>query len=214
MDKKSLVKEFIIIFWLFIIGSILGYIFEMIVALVQKGYFESRKGLIYGPFTQVYGIGLVIYYLILSNINTKSKFKIFFITAILGGIVEYICSLAQEKIFGTVSWDYSHLMFNINGRTSLLHCTYWGIAGILYITYINPLLEKLKQNINKTSLRVITLICSIFMIFDIYISCIAAERQLERRMNITPRDKLDIFLDKYYSDEYMDKIFANKKEVY
>ena len=55
---------------------------------------------------------------------------------LLGGITEYLCSYIQEKAFGTISWDYSYLLFNINGRTSLLHCTYWGIAGILYITYI------------------------------------------------------------------------------
>jgi len=42
--------------------------------------------LIYGPFTQVYGIGLVIYYLILDKINIKQKTKIFFITMVLGGV--------------------------------------------------------------------------------------------------------------------------------
>ena len=40
MEKKKIIKELIIIFWVFIIGSILGYIFEMIVVLFQKGYFR------------------------------------------------------------------------------------------------------------------------------------------------------------------------------
>lgn len=81
MKKRNLTQELVIIFWLFIFGSILGYIFEMIVALVQKGHFESRQGLIYGPFTPVYGIGAIIYYLILNNIKKDNKIKIFFITA-------------------------------------------------------------------------------------------------------------------------------------
>ena len=210
MEKKNLIKELIIVFWLFIIGSILGYIFEMIVVLFQKGYFESRQGLIYGPFTPVYGIGAIIYYLILNNIKKDNKIKIFFITAILGGITEYICSLVQEKVFGTISWD---LIFDINGRTSLLHCSYWGIAGILYVTYIDPFLEKLKYKIDKKSLKIVSIIFAVFMLFDISISCIAANRQTERRNNISPESKLDLFLDKYYPDEYMDKIFANKREV-
>ena len=213
MEKKNLIKELIIVFWLFIIGSILGYIFEMIVVLFQKGYFESRQGLIYGPFTPVYGIGAIIYYLILNNIKKDNKIKIFFITAILGGITEYICSLVQEKLFGTISWDYSYLIFDINGRTSLLHCSYWGIAGILYVTYIDPFLEKLKSKIDKKSLKIVSIIFAVFMLFDISISCIAANRQTERRNNISPESKLDLFLDKYYPDEYMDKIFANKREV-
>ena len=213
MEKKNLIKELIIVFWLFIIGSILGYIFEMIVVLFQKGYFESRQGLIYGPFTPVYGIGAIIYYLILNSIKQDNKIKIFFITAILGGITEYICSLVQEKVFGTISWDYSYLIFDINGRTSLLHCSYWGIAGILYVTYIEPFLEKLKYKIDKKSLKIVSIIFAVFMLFDISISCIAANRQTERRNNISPESKLDLFLDKYYQDEYMDKIFANKREV-
>ena len=53
MKNKEILKELIVIFWIFIIGSILGYIFEMIVVLFQKGFFESRQGLIYGPFTPV-----------------------------------------------------------------------------------------------------------------------------------------------------------------
>ena len=36
MRKKDVLNEAIIIFWLFIIGSVLGYIFEMIVVLFQK----------------------------------------------------------------------------------------------------------------------------------------------------------------------------------
>lgn len=211
--KNNIIKELIIVFWLFIIGSILGYIFEMIIVLFQKGYFESRQGLIYGPFTPVYGIGTVIYYLILNNINTKSKINVFFVTAILGGITEYVCSVVQEKIFGTISWDYSYLIFNINRRTSLLHCSYWGIAGILYVTYLNPFLEKLKLKINQRSLKIITIVFAVFMLFDISISCMAADRQTERRNNIAPENKLDVFLDQYYPDEYMDKIYANKKEV-
>lgn len=213
MEKKNLRTELIIIFWLFVIGSILGHIFEMIIVLFQKGHFETRQGLIYGPFIPVYGIGAIIYYLILNNINTENKIKVFFITAILGGMTEYLSSFIQEKAFGTISWDYSYLLFNINGRTSLLHCTYWGIAGILYVTYIDPFLEKLKQKTNEKSLKIATIIFSIFMIFNISISCVAANRQLDRRNNIAPKNRLDIFLDKHYPDEYMNKIFSNKREV-
>lgn len=130
---------------------------------------------------------------------------------ILGGLTEYIASYVQEKAFGTISWDYSYLLFNLNGRTSLLHCTYWGIAGILYILYIEPKVEKMRANINKINFKILTSVLSIFMVFNITSSCLAAERQKERRNNIEAENKIDIFLDNYYPDEYMDKIFANKK---
>lgn len=212
MEKKDVIKEVVMIFWIFVIGSVLGYLFEMTIVLFQKGYLESRQGLIYGPFTPVYGIGAVMYYLVLNHIGIKNKSKVFLICAIMGGITEYLCSFIQERVFGTISWDYSSLMFNLNGRTSLLHCTYWGIAGILYL-YLSPALEKLKQNLSRSVIQMMTISLAVFMSFNIIISCAAAGRQTERKRNIAATSELDVFLDKYYPDEYMDKVYANKKEI-
>lgn len=213
MKEKNVKKELTILFWVFIIGSIAGFIFEVIVVFFQKGHFELRQGLIYGPFIPVYGIGAMCYYIVLSKIKIKNKVQIFLITMILGGITEYLCSFIQEKAFGTISWDYSYLPFNINGRTSLLHCVYWGIGGVLYITYIEPLLNKMIDKTNMKAFDLITIILSIFIVFDISISWMAADRQTERKNNIEPENRLDIFLDKNYPDEYMNRIFNNKKDV-
>ena len=72
----------------------------------------------------------------------------------------------------------------------------------------------MKNKIEVKQLKVITIVLAILMFFNIVISCIAAERQEARRKNIPPSSKLDVFLDKHYPDEYMDKIFANKKEKF
>ena len=118
------------------IGSLIGYIVEMIVALVQNGHLESRQGVLYGPFTPVYGIGIIVFYLFFNKVNTRQKGKIFIMSMILGGITEYLCSFLQEKIFGTVSWDYSNWIFNINGRTTIntlyLLGDCWNIVYFLY----------------------------------------------------------------------------------
>ena len=82
MKKEKVLEELIVLFWLFILGSVIGHIFEMIVVLFQKGYFETRQGLLYGPFIPVYGAGIVIYYLILKNIKTENKVKIYLITMV------------------------------------------------------------------------------------------------------------------------------------
>lgn len=185
----------------------------MTIVLFQKGHFESRQGLIYGPFSPVYGIGGIIYYVIFKNIKTRNKLAVFFIAMVLGGTTEYICSFVQEKIFGTISWDYSYLPFNLNGRTSLLHCTYWGIAGILYTTCIEPLIEGIERILDKKRMETITIVFVLFMILNIQISSIASIRQKDRMNNIPPQNKLDVFLDEHYPDEFMDKVYANKKNV-
>lgn len=213
MKVKNKTNELTKIFIIFMIGSLIGYIVEMIVALVQNGHLESRQGVLYGPFTPVYGIGIIVFYLFFNKVDTRQKGKIFIMSMILGGITEYLCSFLQEKIFGTVSWDYSNWIFNINGRTTLIHCTYWGIAGILYISYIEPLIPKINELLNKNLTKILAASLAVFMIFNITISSMAALRQKERNDNIAPQNKIDEFLDANYPDYYMNKVFANKKDV-
>ena len=195
------------------IGSTIGYIVEMIVAFIQEGHFESRQGVLYGPFTPVYGIGILVFYMFFNRIKTREKKKIFLLAMLLGGITEYLCSFLQEKIFGTISWDYSNWILNINGRTTLIHCTYWGVAGILYVTYIEPILPKIEEITRKNGTKILACGMAILMFFNITISSLAAIRQKYRNENIKPQNKLEEFLDEKYPDEYMDKIFANKKQV-
>ena len=188
LKKEDIVQKITKIFWIFLTGSILGYIIEMIV-------------------------GLVTYYLVTSYIKKKSYLKIFFISMILGGIVEYLFSYFQEKFFGTISWDYSNLLFNINGRTSLLHCLYWGTGGVLFVKFILPLINKLNTWCKKTHFRCVTALLGVFIIFDIIISGMAGARQLERKNNIEPEGYIDTFFDKHYPDAKLEKIYSNAKMV-
>lgn len=213
VDEESIIQKLTKIFWIFLIGSIIGYGLEMIVGLVQNGHFVSRQGLLFGPFIQVYGVGLVAYYLVISNIKKKSYIKIFFITMLLGGIVEYLFSYLQETWFGTISWDYSNLLFNIHGRTSLLHCLYWGIGGVLFVRFILPLIRNLNGWCKNTNFRYVTAFLVLFITFDIVMSGMAGSRQLERKNNIAANGYIDNFFDEYYPDEKLEQIYSNAKTV-
>ena len=213
IDKEKIIQKLTKIFWIFLIGSIIGYGLEMIVGLVQNGHFVSRQGFLFGPFIQVYGVGLVAYYLVISNIKKKSYIKIFFITMLLGGIVEYLFSYLEETWFGTLSWDYSNLLFNIDGWTCLLHCLYWGIGGVLFVRFILPLIRNLNEWCKNTYFRFITAFLVLFITFDIVMSGMAGSRQLERKNNIAANGYIDNFFDEYYPDEKLEQIYSNAKTV-
>lgn len=213
MKKNEIKNEIIKIFWIFIIGSLLGYIYEIIITYFKLGHFENRQGLIYGPLIPVYGIGGIVYYIVLKKFKIQKVWQVFLISMFLGGATEYICSFVQEKIFGTISWDYSYLPFNLNGRTSLLHCSYWGMAGILYIKCICPIIAKMDLIIQRKIFLAITTILVFFMIFNIAISTVATYRQKQRMNNDIANNKIEKWLDKTYPDDYLNKVFVNKKYV-
>lgn len=208
---KKIINYIIKIFWIFVIGSVFGFFAEMMYGLVYTRTLEIRQGLIYGPFIQIYGMGAVAYYILISNIQEPKK--AFFSGMIMGGMLEYLCSFFQEIFFGTISWDYSHLFMNLNGRTSLLYCVYWGIIAIIYLKMIYPMLQKIEPLLDKISVKVITVFFMLFMIFDITISCMAGNRQQERRQKIPAKGPIDEFLDRAYPDILLDRIYNNKKDV-
>ena len=137
-------------------------------------------------------------------------YLIFLASMILGGTAEYLCSYLQEQFFGTISWNYSNLWFNINGRTSLFHCLCWGILGIGFAKLIYPMIGELDGLMDKKPFRYITAILVVFMFFNISISCLAGNRQDERVKNISPKTKLDVFLDRFYPDQLLDRVYFNK----
>lgn len=212
-EKKEVLNKLVKVFWVFIIGSVIGYVLEMIVGLVQNCHFVSRQGLLIGPFIQVYGLGLVTYYLVISKIKDKNNVKIFILSMILGGVIEYLFSFFQEKLFGTISWDYSNLPFNINGRTSLLHCLYWGTGGVLFVKFILPYIDGLDNLYKYKAYKIITSFLIVFICFDIIISGLAGIRCLERRRNMEAKNDIDVFFDVYYPDSKLKEIYSNAKEV-
>ncbi|MFQ9247703.1 MAG: putative ABC transporter permease [Clostridium paraputrificum] len=117
---------------IFMIGSFIGYIVEMLYCYLKNGRFESRKGVIYGPFSPVYGFGAIVFTILLYKLEHFNAFIIFVVSAVVGAIFEYICSFVQEKTIGTISWQYNKTPLNLGGRTSGLYALYWGVLGLIF----------------------------------------------------------------------------------
>lgn len=206
--KKEKIPLIFKLFWILVIGSLLGCVLETIVAFVQKGSFQIRQGLLYGPFIPVYGVGLVVYYLIISRIKQTSC--VFISSMILGGVVEYLFSYFQETIFGTISWDYSWVPLNLNGRTSILHCLYWGVAGILFVKWLLPWMNTIISRMCQRKMQYFTICVTVLMVINIGISTLAGIRQKERLQHKMPENTIEVLLDKYYPDHIMNLVFSNK----
>lgn len=206
-------KKFSFIFLVFIIGSFIGFVWENILTII-KGTYHLRQGLLYEPLIPIYGLGTLIFYFVYHKMEFNdnkllSILKVFLLAFLVGGITEYFCSFFQEKIFGTISWNYSYMKFDLNGRTSLLHSTSWGIMGIFFYLVIMPLLKKLKIILENITLQVCTLIFTFFFLCDVSISFLACYRRDERRNNIPNSGTLATFLDTYYTDDVIDRIYNN-----
>lgn len=209
---KKWTNTLLIGFWIFVIGSIFGFVFEGIIEIIRHGSWVNRQGLLYGPISQVYGIGFVI--LCITLYKVKKTIYLFLIGTIVGGLIEYILSLLQEYVFGTISWDYCNSFLNINGRTSLFHAFMWGIITFLAMKFLYPIILKFCKKLQNKIGYTITIILFVLLVVDIFLSISASIRQDQRKHHIPPHSEFEHFIDKHYPDEKMDKIYNNKMYRY
>ena len=106
---------------------------------------------------------------------------------LIGAIFEYLCSLFQEKAFGTVSWEYSDTFLNFAGRTNLFYAIAWGFLGLFWMKIGFPIFGSFLEKIPKRIAIPITTILLVFMIFNLTISSMAAIREQERRHRTSSR---------------------------
>lgn len=193
----------------FVIGSFIGVVIELLWCLITNGYLESRSGLVYGPFNMLYGVGAVVLTVTLYNLRNHSRWLSFFGGLIIGSAIEYVCSFGQELLLGSRSWDYSDMPFNVNGRICLLYSVFWGFLGVLWIKNLYPRLSDMILKIPNKIGVLVTWVLIAFFIFDGAVTYTSLARWSQRINGVPASNSFWEFVDERFDDERMRKIFAN-----
>ena len=171
----------------------------------------SRSSVLYGPFSIVWGLAIVILTLLLERYKDRDDRYIFIFGTIAGGAYEYVCSVFTEMAFGTIFWDYSKIPFNLGGRINLLFCFFWGIAALVWLKLFYPFLSKLIEKVPIKAGTVLSWIFVVFMVFNMAISGLALARYSNRAAGNPADNAIEHFLDEHYTDERMEIIYPNAK---
>ncbi|MBR3199689.1 MAG: putative ABC transporter permease [Bacilli bacterium] len=191
--------SFLFAFALFIIYAFIGWIIEIIVALINNHKFINR-GFLMGPIIPIWGLGAMM--ITWSVKPSDSVLSLIISSAFIGTFLEYIVNYIMEKLFKARWWDYSNLPFNIEGRVWLGSSLLFGVGGFLLIRYMNPFFISLLSTFNKSLLCVSSLSLLLIMIVDI---CISG--------NIIKNLKLSAYsLRKDYTEEVSKKVKMALKE--
>ncbi|MDD2208133.1 MAG: putative ABC transporter permease [Bacilli bacterium] len=151
--------------------SIIGYILE---TLFIKNY---NSGILYLPWTPVYGISILIAIFInkkIENISKKKLLKIFihFVScALILSCLEFISGHLIELIFNKVYWNYDSFKYNLGKYISLETALIWGISSTLTVYLIYPHLSKILKKVPKWW----TIVLTIIFLIDIIITFIVKE---------------------------------------
>ena len=87
----------------FLLYSFIGWLLETSYSFVVLGHF-TKRGFLFGPLCPIYGWGAVILISILNKYKSNSL-KLFFYSAIIFSVFEYIAGFALDALFAARWWD-------------------------------------------------------------------------------------------------------------
>lgn len=205
--KGYITLNFFNLFWIFVVCSILGLAIETVFHLAIYHAYQDRAGLLYGPFSPIYGFGGLFMTVALNRFHDKPIPVIFLISALIGGAFEFTVSWIMQSAFGIVAWDYSGTFLSIDGRTNFMFMCFWGILGVMWVKFLLPILLWMINKIPWKLRYTLTVVCFVFMVVDVVLTVQTIDCWYLREAGHAPNTPLEEFFNKHYDNAYMEHRF-------
>ena len=209
LDKMHLGWYQVVI--LFIVGCMAGLLIEEIWMLITAGLTESRVGLIWGPFSPLYGTGAVFLTVICYQLHKHhaNKLVIFLVSVVVGGTLEQLTGWGMQEIFHSESWTYAHLPDAITQWVAWRFLGFWGILGLIWCRVIMPrALYKIGEPTSKRQAIFVTLL-TVYLVADITMTVACLARKAQRDAGIPPTNAFEMWVDNHYDDSFVSARFQN-----
>lgn len=208
------------LFWVFFVCSVLGLILEEVwhMVVVDPGVYQDRAGVLFGPFSPIYGFGAVLMTMALNRFYKKNPLIIFLVSALIGGAFEVFVGWFMQTSFGVVSWSYSHIrLFGMpdpiavltGGRTCTPFACMWGLGGLIWIKVLLPRLLKLINMIPWKRRYSATVILTAVMLIDGVMTLQSLDYWYQRVNGTVRNIPVAQFYDKHFDNEYMENRFQS-----
>lgn len=154
----------------FVIFGCMGWAYETAYCTIKSGKWANR-GFLYGPMCPIYGVGAlgisVVYECLRPEGGGQPPWWQVFVIAVLGSMVlEYSTSWLLEKLFHAYWWDYSDSPLNINGRICLPASLAFGVAGLVVVYLVYPVVHRMTEGLSSPVIELISLIFMALMAAD------------------------------------------------
>ena len=209
--KGYIALNFFNIFWIFVVCCVLGLVIESVyhVLVVDPGHYEDRAGMLYGPFSPIYGFGAVLMTMALNRFHDKNVILIFLVSAVIGGAFEYAVSWFMQYAFGIVAWDYTGTFLSIDGRTNGMFMAMWGVLGVVWIKLCLPWMLKLVNLIPWNWRYALTTVAAVLMIADGVMTLVALDCWYGREAGKAPDSAIAEFCNEHYDNDFMKERFQS-----
>ena len=191
----------------FFVYGFLGWCTEVAFAACKERKFVNR-GFLNGPICPIYGIGVGIVVQFLTPYK-ENLVLLYIASVVMVTALEWVTGFILEKIFHNKWWDYSKMPLNLNGYVCLLFSLIWGVACVLIVDFIHPLIHKVLSWIPFPVGMTLIVVLSIVMFVDLYVT---ASTILKMNKHLEKMKEIAADLHRI-SDELGESIYQEVVEV-
>ena len=180
-------------FLMFFVFSFLGWIWESVIYEMIDKHRIVNRGFMFGPYIPIYGTGAMIDLLILGDVT--DMVALFFLSAALCTMVEYVTSFAMEKMFHARWWDYYDMFWHLNGRICVEGALAFGGLSVVLVKWVNPATTYLIGLLSPTALHIVAWTLFVLFVTDFAVSVKQAadfEQKIRRiaEMLVAAKDRM------------------------
>lgn len=206
--KGYITLNFFNVFWIFVICCVLGLFVELAyhMTIVDLGHYQDRAGLLYGPFSPIYGFGAVLMTMALNRFHNSNPLVVFLVSAVIGGAFEFFVSWFMQTAFGITAWDYTGTFLSIDGRTNGKFMFMWGVMGLVWIKAFLPIMLDLVNKIPWNWRYIVTVVCTTLMLTDAGLTLASLDCWYQREagtMDYADASAIVQFCNEHYDNAYM-----------
>ncbi|MBR3668062.1 MAG: hypothetical protein IKN66_13095 [Ruminococcus sp.] len=191
----------------FVIYAFFGWCLEVVYQAVEHGKFINR-GFLNGPYCPIYGFGVIIVCGTLDPIK-ENILVLYFGAVILTTSLEFITGFLLEKIFHQKWWDYTAEKFNLKGYICLKFSLLWGVACLVTVRLIHPLITAFVEKLPQT-LGIIILSAILIGFLSDAVITVCAIIHIRNRLILTERISAEM---RKLSDSAGEKLFSGVEFV-
>ncbi|MEE1160309.1 MAG: putative ABC transporter permease [Atopobiaceae bacterium] len=209
LDSMSITWYQVVI--IFVVGSVAGLLLEETWMFITAHLTQSRVGLVWGPFSPLYGFGATLLTIITFEMRKRrvKPWIVFLVAVVVGGTLEQITGWGMEHLFHAQSWTYEHLPDHITKYTAWRFLFFWGLLGLVWYKFVMPnLLYAIGKPTTKRAAIFVGVLAA-YLCVDIFMTLAVLNRMTERDEGIPATNAFDKYLDENYTDEWIHHRFQN-----
>lgn len=193
--------------------SVIGLLLEETWIRVSMGLEQSRPGLVWGPFSPLYGVGAVLLTALSLYLfkRESSLGLLFFSSMLMGALLEQITGWGMQVLYDAVAWDYiaGGVPGAITQWVSLPFMLFWGVLGCVWGRIVMPdLLFAIGEPSSRLKMASVALL-AVFLTADIVLTLLCFERVVERKESLPPSNQLEQYVDRQFNDSFVSQRFQN-----